>query len=341
MPDEKLIYSKEEILADHPYAKRQSEAGLALHGGFDESGTYLSPRTYHRWPAVKAWQKRLGDRGFPLVEADQKLLSAPNFPSAEQQSLLVKNGLGKTMSDALTITGVIEGKGVALVSLQGPNFQDIIKEDISETALGHLNKGLLAAHGMDEGGRPDSGEGGHDVMWFAVRDVLFGKDAYPEPVIPDGIARASTKEREMPQIPAFHEMILNLLTNVLMIEVRAERFFGFCQSVFMNPELFLDRRKDAELASEIVERIRQDEAIHVAYLQLAVSEFRSFTIKTKDHGEIPGSEIIDPYWHGMVKWHSDALQKVQIERQRKQVVEMILGHEKGEVLLNDFNALTG
>lgn len=339
MSSEKLIYSKDELLADHPYAKRQSEAGLTLHGGFDAAGVYLSPRTYNRWPAVKAWQKQLSGRGFPLVEADQKLLSAPNFPSSAQQKLLVKNGLSQTLSDALTITGVIEGKGVALVSLQGPDFQDIIKEDISQTALGHLNKGLMAAHGMDEGGRPDSDEGGHDVMWFAVRDVLFGKGAYPEPAVPDGIARASTKEREMPQIPPFHEMILNLLTNVLMIEVRAERFFSFCQSVFMDPELFLDRREGAELASEIVERIRQDEAIHVAYLQLAVSEFRSFTVKTKDGGEVPGSEILDPYWEGMVKWHSDALQQVQIERQRKQVVEMILAHENGEALLKDFNSL--
>jgi len=60
-----------------------------------------------------------------------------------------------------------------------PDFQNIVVEDISNTSLGHLNKGLLAAHGYDEGGQKALGIGGHDDMWFAVRDALFGKDAYP------------------------------------------------------------------------------------------------------------------------------------------------------------------
>lgn len=341
MTTAKLVYSTEEILADHPYARKQEEAGLKLHGGFNEAGEYISPRTLNRWPAVKAWQQQLLDRGYPLVTADQQLLSAPNFPNAKQQKLLIQNGLDKTLSDALTITGVIEGKGRALVSFQAPDFQDIIVEDISQTALGHLNKGLLAAHGQDEGGSDNSDEGGHDVMWFAVRDVLFGKDAYPEPAIPEGIARPSTREREMPQIPQFHEMILNLLTNVLMIEVRAERFFSFCQGVFGDPDLFQDRRADAELASEIVERIRQDEAIHVAYLQTAVSEFRSFTIKMKDGSEIPGREIFDPYWDNMVSWHADSLVKMQTARQKEQIMELISNHKDSEKLRQEFQRLAG
>ena len=62
-------------------------------------------------------------------------------------------------------------------------------QDVSELAIGHLNRGLLRAHGLDEGGEPEAGLGGHDVMWFALRDLAFGKTEYPMPVVPDNIAR--------------------------------------------------------------------------------------------------------------------------------------------------------
>jgi hypothetical protein len=74
-----------------------------------------------------------------------------------------------------------------------PDLQDIVVEDIKDTCLGHLNKGLLEAQGYDEGGRKERGEGGHDAMWFAVRDALFGKDAYPVPEIPESLARPETE----------------------------------------------------------------------------------------------------------------------------------------------------
>ena len=49
-----LRYTRDEIMADHDYAQPQIEAGYRLHGGFDASGNYVSPRTLNRWPAVKA-----------------------------------------------------------------------------------------------------------------------------------------------------------------------------------------------------------------------------------------------------------------------------------------------
>ena len=33
----KLVYTEQEILADHPYAKSHEEAGYKLHGGFDDA----------------------------------------------------------------------------------------------------------------------------------------------------------------------------------------------------------------------------------------------------------------------------------------------------------------
>ncbi len=140
-------------------------------------------------------------------------------------------------------------------------------------------------------------------MWFAVRDLLFGRDAYPLPIVPESLARPELG-RLMPQIPPPHEQTILMLMNVLMIEIRAEAFFSFCTRVMGAAELFRDRRAAAEQAAVLVERIRQDESIHVAYLQTAVSELRSFTFRSETAAHVAGKSFIDPIWNGMVHWHS-------------------------------------
>lgn len=308
----KLIYTEEELMAEHAYAKPHKEVGYLLHGGFDEQGTYVSPRTLHRWPAVRAWQDALKKRGFPLVDATGDLLQPETVPNLDQQRFLLSNGLGTALWNGLTITGIVEARGQILCEFTAPDFQDIIVDDVSEMAIGHLNKGLLYAHGADEGGDPKRPEyGAHDAMWFASRDLLFGKDAYPMPGEPSNIARPDGGRR-MPEIPEAHENTLLLLMNVLMIEVRAEAFFSFCCSIMRDSTVFQDRRADAELAATMVERIREDEAIHVGYLQAVVSEMRSVTFKTVDGGTIEGAKLIDKAWNDMVHWH--AVERVEIER---------------------------
>ena len=298
-----LVYSESELLAEHAYARPQIEAGYRLHGGFDAAGNYLSPRTLKRWPAVKAWQAALAERGFPLIDASTRLLQRAPYPTFAQQKLLLELGLGQTLWDALTITGVIEARGRRLAEFDPPEFQPLIAEPIAGTATGHLGKGLMNAHGFDEGGSAERGEGGHDTMWFAVRDLLFGAYAYPMPEVPGALARPELG-RLMPQIPLPQEQLILLLMNVLMLEIRAEKFFTFCTQIMRAPELFRDRRAAAEHAAVLVERIRQDEAIHVAYLQTAVSELRSFTFLAPGCERVPGKTFVDPIWNGMVHWHS-------------------------------------
>ena len=300
---EKLRYTEAELLAEHPYAAPHRAAGHALHGGFDASGTYVSPRTLIRWPAVRAWQQSLAQRGWPLIDASTRLLERGNFPNFAQQKLLLEWGCGQTLWDALTVTGVVEARGLALAQLMAPDFQAIVDDDVSSTAIGHLGKGLLKAHGYDEGGLPGSGAGGHDTMWFAVRDLLFGRDAYPLPPVPPSLARPEGG-RLLPAIAPQYEPIILMMMNVLMIEIRAEAFFAFCVRVMREPGLFTDRRDVAEQAAVLVERIRADEAIHVAYLQTAVSELRSFNLRTVDGGRIAGDTLLDPAWQGFVHWHS-------------------------------------
>ena len=129
---------------------------------------------------MRAWGAALEARGWPLIDATGKLLEREGYPTFAQQKLLLKEGFGQTLWNSLTITGIIEKRGQVLCDVTAPDMQKIIVEDIEGAATGHLNAGLLHAHGMDEGGDPATPElGAHDAMWFASRDLVFGKDAYP------------------------------------------------------------------------------------------------------------------------------------------------------------------
>lgn len=334
----KLSYTHDELLADHAYAKPHTEAGYRLHGGFAAEGRYISPRTLHRWPAVHAWQGELSRRGEELIDATVELLKRGPYPTIDQQRFLLASGFGETLWNSLTITGVIEARGGMLAQAVAPNFQDIVVEDISQTCLGHLNKGMLEAQGYDEGGRKEKNEGGHDAMWFAVRDALFGKDAYPIPEIPQSIARPETGRR-MPSVPKAHEEWILLLMNVLMIEIKAENFFAFCQAVMRDPANFSDRRAGAAHAAEIVERIRADEAIHVAYLTTALSELRSFTIRTVDGETMSGKDLIDPVWHAMVEWHTVTNSDFGRNQSRDNILARLKSKPNGAVLAAQFDSL--
>lgn len=303
MTAQRKIWARDELMAEHDYARPQVEAGYRLHGGFDAAGVYVSPRTLHRWPAVRAWAAEVERRGFPLIDASTALLKRGNYPSRAQQELLLSHGYGRSLWNGLTVTGVIEAKGRALCDVTAPDFQKIIVDDLTGTCTGHLNKGLLYAHGLDEGGDTASGQGGHDAMWFAVRDALFGKGAYPDPVVPESLSRPESGRR-MPEIPAEYESWILLLMNVLMIEVRAESYFRFCIDVMEAPGTFVQRKAEARHAAELVRRIRTDEAIHVAYLQAFVSELRSFQFRTVGGGTISGAALIDPVWNDMIEWHA-------------------------------------
>jgi len=334
----KLTYSKAELEAEHDYATPHIECGLKLHGGFDEHGTYLSPRTRYRWEAVNAWMQSLRDRGVPIVEATTELLTEPNYPTVQQELFLLENGIEQPLWDSLTITGLIEARGRALADLVAPDFQEIIVEDISGMALGHMNKGLLTSHGWDEGGKPGTDIGGHDVMWFAVRDLVFGKDRFPIPTPPASIGREKA-EREMAQVPPECEGVLAFLMNLLMIEVRAERAFDFYERVIGSDGIFADKRKEAAHAVQLVNRIRQDESVHVAWLRTAISEFRHATVRTVDGQQLKGSEIVDPVWEKMVHWHAVEMHEANRENNRAELKRKILAAPNGAKVIEEFEAI--
>jgi hypothetical protein len=130
---QRLRYSRDDLMASDTYAAPHEMAGYRLHGGFDASGAYVSPRVRHRWPAVRAWAEALQRRDWPLIDATTTLLKLPNYPTAEQQRLLLRNGFGQSFWNSLTVTGVIEARGKALATFTPPDMQKLIVEDIGDT----------------------------------------------------------------------------------------------------------------------------------------------------------------------------------------------------------------
>ena len=333
-----LAYTEDQLLQHHPYDAPHEVEGRRMHGGFLADGTYQPPRALVREGAIAAWTDALRARGGELFAAHASLLDGARTPNTDQARVLLRHGLGQTFWNNLTITGKIEAKGRLLAEMTFPDLQPFIVEDISEMAIGHLNTGLLLAHGLDEGGEPDAGIGGHDEMWFAARDLAFGPDAFPDVDPPENIARQEAGRRFAPEVPEAVEGLLSFLMNLLIIEFRAEIGFAESQALLRTADLFADRRDRAEEAAEIIGRIRIDEEIHVSSLRLYLGEIRSVTFTTVDGGTISGAEVTDRFWDGLVRWATVEQPALMADQNRRLVEERIGRHPEADRVLAEFHA---
>lgn len=327
-------------MRDHPAMTPHVVAGHRLHGGFHPDGRYQPPRALIREEALHAWSAALAARGGHLLDADASLLGGLRIPVVEQSRVLLRNGLGETFWNALTITGKIEAKGRLLAEIPFPDLAPHIVDDISQMAIGHLNKGLLKAHGLDEGGTLNDDEpiGAHDQMWFIVRDLAFGAGAYADVDPPDNIARPEADRRFMPEVAGEVEGVLSLLMNLLIIEFRAEIGFAEAQALLRTPDLFPDRRAQAEEAAELIGRIRADEGIHVFSLRLYLGECASVSFRTNDGGTIAGQELIDRFWHGLVQWATVEQPAITAELQRSLLHQRVAKHPHAATVWSEFEA---
>ncbi len=332
-------YNREELLSEHDYTTFQEESGRRLHGGFDAEGRYISPRMGVRGPAIENWTRSLRESGGDLMQTDASLLDGIRYPNFAQSKLLLQEGLGQSFWNSLTITGHIEAQGQILAEMQFPDFQRVIVEDIGGMAVGHLHKGMLEAHGLDEGGEKSKGIGGHDEMWFALRDLAFGEVDYPEPEVPENIARPESDEEEAPLIDEGYHRVIQFLLNLLLIEFRAERAFALAEGLLRDPELFRDRRAKAEHAAVIVDRIRQDEAVHVESLKLYLGEIRHLTFKTLSGTELRGASLVDDFWKVLTRWATVEQPRLSAQREREMYYERISQHAESERVRRAFDAL--
>ncbi len=141
-----------------------------------------------------------------------------------------------------------------------------------------------------------------------------------------------------PRLPPEIEGLISLLANLLIIEFRAELGFAEAQAILRSPDVFVDRRDDAELAAEIIERIRTDELIHVRSLCVYLGELRSVTFRTNDGGTVSGSELIDRFWDGMVQWATVEQPALAAERIRPEVEAYIATHPDADRVRAEFDA---
>ena len=338
MPSD-LRFDREALLRSHEGLKPHVVAGHLLHGGFDAEGRYVPPRTLVRGPAVAAWTDALRKRGGDLLPADASLLAGVRMPNEAQGRLLLREGLAQTFWNQLTVTGKIEARGRVLRDLPLPSLADAIHEDASEWAIGHLDCGLLEAHGLDEGGEPERGLGGHDVMWFALRDLAFGAVDYPDAPVPERIGRDDDPEPTVSAIPHAIERTLSFLMNLLVIEFRAELAFSFTEAMLRDPALFRERRAQALEAAAVVERIRADEEIHVASLRLYLGELRAATFRTRDGGRLPGADVVDPLWERLAHWATVEQPRLVAEQQSELYRARIAAHPDGARIWAEFQGL--
>ena len=334
-----LKFERDELFREDDYASPQMESGRRLHGGMDSDGRYISPRMRVRAPALADWTDALRARGGDLMDTDSSLLAGVRYPSDAQIKLLLQEGLGRSFWNNLTIIGQIEARGRVLAEMEFPDFQLAVHEDVSAMAVGHLHKGLLEAHGLDEGGEPEKGIGGHAAMWFALRDLAFGEVEYPEPIAPENIARPESEDPPAPPIKPVYTGVIRFLLNLLLIEFRAERSFAQTEKLLRDPELFVARREEAEHAAVLVDRIRQDETVHVESLRLYLGEIRELNLKSVDGGAIAGSAVVDGYWDSLVHWATVEQPRLAAEQQRALMRERIAEHAEPERVQAAFDAL--
>lgn len=332
-------YTREELLRSHAIAREHRVAGRLLHGGFDTDGNYLPPRLAGRAPAIAAWTEALRARGGDLLAADASLLAGVRGTNEAQQKLLLQEGLGQTFWNLLSITGEIEGRGRVLAELELPAFADAVVEDVTSLAVGHLGLGLLEAHGHDEGGDPKSDAGGHDAMWYALRDLAFGAVDHPPAIAPERIGRPDAEARLVPEIPARFEGTIAFLMNLLLIEFRAALNFDFTERLLRDPELFRERRAEAEVAADVVNRIRIDEKIHVESLRLYLGELRTLSFRAVGGGPIAGATVVDRLWTGIVQWWTVEQPPLAAAQQRAVLRERIRAHPDGARIWERYEAL--
>src|SRR5579885_1482962 len=239
-----LEFTADELLADAPVVAPLIAGGVRCHGGFDASGTYVSPRTRFRVPAIEAWRASNSEL-FGTLPIDVPLETwGEHFPNVEQARFLVRAGVPEQLVATLTRIGTVEGFGANIRLLKPSNLQRHFVEDVRGTAIDHLGRGLFEAHGRDEAGWEQ--EAGHKDMWFAARDIAFespqaqvdidamlARMGFGQSSAPGGV-----QERLLPaDIDAQLEFMVSLMIRVLFIEVSAFHTFRWAEAWLSDADL--------------------------------------------------------------------------------------------------------
>ena len=347
MTSDQLDYTWDEILADPPIVEPLVAGGLACHGGFLADGTYASPRTLHRVPAIRAWQEHhLADFGTDVLDAPLDAWPG-NYPNLAQARLLLEAGIREPIIALLTRVGTVEGFGAMIRHLAPENMQPYFSDDIAGTAVAHLGRGLVEAHARDEAGWDD--KAGHNKMWFAVRDIAF-----ENPVTADqtqvilqrmglGGGQGAQEERtarflaqrSFPDLDLGLEMLIATMCRVLFIEIKAFHVFAWAEELLADTDLVAG---DGE-AARIVSYIRADETPHVDYLRTALTEMRDRSFVGESGRRLAGSNVIGTLWDKGLDESMGVAEAMTRNALAAEVARALEGAPAGDELLAQFHAL--
>jgi len=332
----RLTFSEAELLDSGAYDAPLIAGGVRCHGGFDANGSYRSPRTLHRGPAVGAWQARLAREGHALIELERALMP-PQYPNVAQAKLLLRSGVRDPIVRALTIISIVEGFGAIIRDVRVPKLAELVVEPLEGTALDHLGRGLFEAHARDEAGWRD--EGGHKQMWEAARDLALEKPRIPADVMMRMMGRTGQRgaapERPFPMLDETLERMLAMMAQVYVVEVFAEGTFAWGVELLSDPEVSAKPRE----AGGMVRHIQSDEKPHVEYLRTALSEVRARTLRTASGKTIAGREVVDGLLHRILRAITRDRPRDQRDDVRASLAESMKSAANPRALLEEFDAL--
>lgn len=336
-PDpDRLVFTRDELLASGSYEAPLIAGGLRCHGGFEADGRYRSPRTLHRAPAIAAWQARLARDGQGLIEIPRALMP-PQYPNVAQATLLLRHGVRDPIVRTLTIISIVEGFGAIIRDVKVPDLGALVVEPVEGTALAHLAEGLFEAHARDESGFKD--EGGHKQMWEAARDLALEKPKIPGDVLMRMMGRNAGRkqrpERPFPMLDETFERMLALMAQVLVVEVFAEGTFEWGIELLSNPEV----SAAPQAAGNMVRFVKSDEKPHVEYLRTALSELRARSVRTVGGSTIAGREVVDGLLHRILREITRNRPREQREDIRASLIEAMQSAANPKALLEEFDAL--
>lgn len=302
MATAQVQFTEEELLADPPVTEPLFAGGVRCHGGFDERGEYVSPRTRFRIPAIAAWEEQNTARfATELVDVPLEWWER-SFPNVAQARFLLQAGVPEPLMATLTRIGTVEGYGANIRLLKPKDLQRHFVEDVRGTAIDHLGGGLFEAHGRDEAGWEE--EAGHRDMWFAARDIAFERSCDDLDVdamlarMGIGVGRpGSDADRLLPDdISPDLEILVSLMVRVLFIEISAFHTFAWAEEWMSDTHLVAGEGEAARLVSYI----RADETPHVRYLRTALSEMRDRTWIGEGGRPHQGRAMIDRIWEPLL-----------------------------------------
>jgi hypothetical protein len=336
-----LVFSEAELLADAPVHEPLIAGGVRCHGGFAGDGSYVSPRTKFRVPAIAAWRANHADLfAKPIIDVPMELWGE-HFPNVAQARFLIGAGVPEPLIATLTRIGTVEGYGANIRLLKPSNLQRLFDEDIKGTGIDHLGGGLFEAHGRDEAGW--EAEAGHKDMWFAARDIAFdekGAEVDIEGMLtrmgfgPRGSDPGDVVRLLPADIDAQLEFMATLMIRVLFIEVSAFHTFRWAEEWLSDSDLVAGDGA----AGRLVGYIRADETPHVAYLATALTELRDRTWIGDGGARHAGIEMIDRLWGQLLDQSLGAGRDQGRNAVLDEVERWCLAREGGADILSEFHS---